>query len=70
MGPAPVLPPIPVVALEPPRSVVEYAQVLYQRLRDADEAGVRTLIVIPPPEVGLGVAVNDRLRRAAGTVER
>jgi len=43
----------------------EYARVLYARLRQADRLGLALLVVVPPPEQGLGVAVADRLRRAA-----
>jgi L-threonylcarbamoyladenylate synthase len=41
------------------------AQQLYAALRDADSAGVEVLIVESVPEVGVGRAVMDRLRRAA-----
>ncbi|MGQ0824451.1 MAG: L-threonylcarbamoyladenylate synthase [Actinomycetota bacterium] len=57
----------PVIVLLPPVDVEEYARVLYARLRDADAAGVDVLVVVPPPEVGLGIAVGDRLRRAAAS---
>jgi L-threonylcarbamoyladenylate synthase len=39
---------------------------LYQRLRDADSAGIEVLLCLLPEERGLGVAIADRLRRAAG----
>jgi L-threonylcarbamoyladenylate synthase len=42
-----------------------YARVLYARLRQADHLGLDLLLAVPPPERGLGVAVADRLRRAA-----
>ena len=45
--------------------LVRYARELYARLRDADERGVRTLIAVLPPPVGLGHAVRDRLTKAA-----
>ena len=55
------------VVLEPPRDVEEYARVLYARLRDADELGLEVLLVVAPPQTdGLGAAVADRVRRAAG----
>jgi L-threonylcarbamoyladenylate synthase len=54
-----------VVVLEPPRDVRDYARRLYRSLRDADEAGVGRLLVVPPPPEGLGLAVLDRLRKAA-----
>jgi L-threonylcarbamoyladenylate synthase len=43
-----------------------YAHSLYRWLRDADEAGLDVLMVIPPDDIGMGTAVRDRLRRAAG----
>lgn len=39
---------------------------LYAALRDAELAGIDTLVVESVPEVGVGRAVMDRLRRAAG----
>lgn len=42
-----------------------YAQRLYAELRAADERGVRTLIAVLPPAHGLGLAIRDRLRKAA-----
>ncbi|MFM2244459.1 MAG: hypothetical protein RL071_533 [Pseudomonadota bacterium] len=42
-----------------------YAQRLYAELRALDLAGVDLLIAELAPEVGLGAAINDRLRRAA-----
>jgi L-threonylcarbamoyladenylate synthase len=56
-----------VEALPPTGSAVVYAQCLYQRLREADRRGVEVLLAVPPPERGIGTAVADRLRRAAGT---
>jgi L-threonylcarbamoyladenylate synthase len=41
------------------------AQQLYAALRDAEAAGVEVLVVESVPEVGVGRAVMDRLRRAA-----
>jgi L-threonylcarbamoyladenylate synthase len=57
--------PSAVAVLEPPADVVEYARVLYARLREADQLGVDVLLVVPPPDTGVGAAVCDRLRRAA-----
>ncbi len=42
------------------------ARRLYQRLRDADQLGLQVLVAVMPPDVGLGHALRDRLRRAAG----
>jgi L-threonylcarbamoyladenylate synthase len=53
--------------LEPAGTADDYAAVLYSRLRQADRLGLGVLVCVPPPEVGVGVAVNDRLRRAAAS---
>lgn len=42
-----------------------YARVLYARLRQADHLGLDVLVAVGPAEDGVGVAVADRLRRAA-----
>jgi len=34
-------------------------------LRELDQAGARTIAVMPIPAQGLGEAINDRLQRAA-----
>lgn len=54
-----------VEALPPAGGPSAYAQCLYQRLREADRRGLDVLLAVPPPEVGIGAAVADRLRRAA-----
>ena len=55
-----------VTMLDSPRDVDEYARVLYSRLREVDARRIDVLLVVPPPEHGIGIAVADRLRRAAG----
>lgn len=45
--------------------VAAFARELYDRLRAGDEAGADAIVVVLPPDAGLGVAVRDRLRRAA-----
>jgi len=42
------------------------AQELYASLRRADESGAEIILVPLPEETGLGLAVADRLRKAAG----
>lgn len=54
------------VELEPAGGPEAYARVLYDRLRQADRLGLDHLLVVPPPAEGVGVAVRDRLARAAG----
>jgi len=43
----------------------EYARVLYQRLRAADDAGVAVVLAVLPSPEGIGIAVRDRLHRAS-----
>jgi L-threonylcarbamoyladenylate synthase len=42
-----------------------YAHGLYGALREADERGVATVYVVPPAKSGIGLAINDRINRAA-----
>jgi L-threonylcarbamoyladenylate synthase len=49
-----------------PDDVVGMARTLYAALRDLDAAAVDVVIAALPPAAGLGEAVGDRLRRAAG----
>jgi L-threonylcarbamoyladenylate synthase len=57
--------PLGIEILDAPADVDDYARVLYARLREADRRRLDVLLAIPPPEVGLGAAVADRLRRAS-----
>jgi L-threonylcarbamoyladenylate synthase len=43
-----------------------FARHLYAWLREADARAAEVVIAVPPPAVGLGWAVRDRLRKAAG----
>ncbi len=56
------------LSLSPNGDVNEAAQRLFSCLRAADRLKPRGIAVAPIPETGLGEAVNDRLRRAAGFV--
>ena len=49
-----------------PDDAAGMARALYAALRDLDAAGIDVVIAALPPAVGLGEAVGDRLRRAAG----
>lgn len=51
--------------LAAPKTVEEFAQVLYSTLRAADQRGFTDLVVIQPEGQGLALAVNDRLLRAS-----
>jgi L-threonylcarbamoyladenylate synthase len=54
------------IAYALPDDLPGMARALYHALRDLDAAGVDVVIAALPPAVGLGEAVGDRLRRAAG----
>ena len=44
----------------------EQGRQLYGRLRETDHLDLQVLVAVMPPDVGLGHALRDRLRRAAG----
>jgi L-threonylcarbamoyladenylate synthase len=54
--------------LSPRGDVIEAAANLFARLRQADRSGAPGIDVAPIPDSGLGEAINDRLRRAAGHI--
>jgi L-threonylcarbamoyladenylate synthase len=53
------------VSLSPSGDLVEAAARLFDLLHGADASAKPRIAVAPVPEVGLGAAINDRLRRAA-----
>jgi L-threonylcarbamoyladenylate synthase len=59
--------PASAVVVGTPADPDEYARSLYRLLRAADDQQLDVLLAVAPPEVGIGAAVGDRLRRAAGT---
>lgn len=54
-----------VEVLSPSGDLREVAASLFAKLRRLDEAGLDLIVAEPVPEQGLGVAVMDRLRKAA-----
>jgi L-threonylcarbamoyladenylate synthase len=54
-----------VLHLPVPEDVTKLAHALYELLRSIDAARVDVAVVVLPDEAGLGLAVLDRLRRAA-----
>lgn len=52
-------------SLSPAGNLVEAAARLFACLHEADASGRAAIAVAPVPERGIGVAINDRLRRAA-----
>jgi L-threonylcarbamoyladenylate synthase len=65
-GPAPDAP--LVFNLSPSGDLAEAATNLFAQMRAADALGPAAIAVAPIPEHGLGEAINDRLRRAAGYI--
>ncbi len=55
----------PGVNLSPAGDLTEAAANLYAYLHLLDDTGVKTIAVMPIPHEGVGVAINDRLKRAA-----
>jgi L-threonylcarbamoyladenylate synthase len=56
------------LSLSPTRDLREAAAALFATLRAADRMRPRAIAIAAIPEDGLGEAINDRLRRAAGFV--
>jgi L-threonylcarbamoyladenylate synthase len=46
-------------------NITEAAAALFARLHEADASDFPRIAIAPVPETGLGIAINDRLRRAA-----
>ena len=57
--------PIGAIRLASPRDNFEYAHTLYNALRLADSKGLETIIVIPPVKLGIGLAIQNRLKKAS-----
>jgi L-threonylcarbamoyladenylate synthase len=53
------------IRLASPRDNLEYARVLYTALRLADTKGLKTVSLIPPINLGVGLAINDRIEKAS-----
>jgi hypothetical protein len=53
------------VTLATPGDAHEYARMLYAALRRADVLGLDVVVAVPPEAQGIGLAVIDRLNRAA-----
>ena len=57
--------PSDMLRLASPQSVEEFAQILYSTFREADRLGIEFLVVSPPSNLGFGVAIRERLEKAA-----
>ena len=54
-----------VIRLASPGDDEEFAQILYSALRAGDTQGLSEVVVVQPIGIGIGVAIRDRLARAA-----
>jgi len=54
-----------VVRLAAPKSVEEFARILYSALREGDHQGLDTIYIVQPTGKGLAIAIRDRLSRSA-----
>jgi L-threonylcarbamoyladenylate synthase len=57
--------PIDVIRLAEPKSVEEFARVLYSALREGDHQGLNYIYIAQPTGEGLAIAIRDRLSRSA-----
>ncbi len=64
-GPKPLATSGPVINLSPTADLIEAAHNLFAALRTLDATGVSAIAVMPIPATGLGIAICDRLARAA-----
>lgn len=54
------------IRLASPKSIEEFAQVLYSALRKGDRQNLASIYIAQPTGDGLAIAIRDRLLRAAG----
>jgi L-threonylcarbamoyladenylate synthase len=57
--------PVGVIRLASPKSVEDFARVLYESLREGDHQNLETIYVEQPTGDGLALAIRDRLARAS-----
>jgi L-threonylcarbamoyladenylate synthase len=53
------------IRLASPRSVQEFAAQLYSALRAADKQRLKKIVILLPPDQGLGSAIIDRVKKAS-----
>jgi L-threonylcarbamoyladenylate synthase len=54
-----------VIRLAAPKSVEEFARILYESLREGDHQNLATIYIEQPKGEGLALAIRDRLSRSA-----
>ena len=54
-----------VIRILSPTTIVDFASGLYSALRNADKIGLKEIVVYQPEYSGIGIAIRDRLEKAA-----
>ena len=54
-----------VIRLASPQNNTDYARTLYNALRQGDTLGIKNIYAVPAEDFGVGIAINDRLKKAA-----
>ncbi len=54
-----------VVRLASPSDSTEYAQCIYRAMRTADQIGLKQIVFFQPPNIGIGLAIRERLQKSA-----
>ena len=54
-----------VIRLSAPQNNTEYAHTLYNAMRQGDALGIKNIYALLAEDIGVGVAINDRLKKAA-----
>ena len=57
--------PVDVIRLAAPKTVEDFARVMYAALREGDAKGLKSVVVAEPAGDGLALAIRDRLMRAS-----
>ena len=65
IAPISVKTPDEVIRLAAPKNNTEYAHALYNALRQGDALGIKNIYAVLTDAIGVGAAINDRLRKAA-----
>jgi L-threonylcarbamoyladenylate synthase len=57
--------PTGLVRIGAPNTIQDYAQILYRAFRKADHMGLTTLVIVPPNGEEIGLAIRERIEKAA-----
>jgi L-threonylcarbamoyladenylate synthase len=58
-----------VINLSPKQDLAEAAKKLFSSIHELEEKNYDSIAVMPIPNEGIGIAINDRLKRAAGLLD-